>query len=387
LLQGETGTGKGLVARDIHDSGPRAPGPFIEVNCAAIPDTLLEAELLGVEAGAFTDAKHAKPGLFAAAAGGTLFLDEIAALSLPLQGKCLTAIETKRVRRMGAVVEHPLDVKLIAATQVALGAQVQVGHCWSYGSTTPYLPVRDLLRAHCGLTPADSAETMAEKVRAGRQAVDLAADDWAPSLRHLLEIEPGTEDLLGVSPETLKAKTFEALRQLCLHRSPQHPLVLAVEDLQWIDPTSEEFFASLVERFPGAAILCPVTYRPGYRPPWLDKSYATQLTVLPLSPQDSVQVVQVVLRTETVPAPLGQAILVKAQGNPFFLEEIAQALVDQDTRRREGGMALPSALQLPATVQGMLAARIDRLPPEEKHLLQTAAVVGTEVPVPLAGHC
>jgi transcriptional regulator with AAA-type ATPase domain len=108
LLQGETGTGKGLVARVIHDSGARAPGPFIEVNCAAIPETLLEAELFGVEAGAFTDAKRAKPGLFESASGGTLFLDEIAALPLTLQGKCLTAIEAKRVRRVGAVVEHPL---------------------------------------------------------------------------------------------------------------------------------------------------------------------------------------------------------------------------------------------------------------------------------------
>jgi transcriptional regulator with PAS, ATPase and Fis domain len=127
LLQGETGTGKGLVARVIHDSGPRAQGPFIEVNCAAIPDTLVEAELFGVEMGAFTDAKRAKPGLFEVASGGTLFLDEIAALPLPLQGKCLTAIEAKRVRRVGAVVEHPVDVKLIAATQVALGEQVEGG--------------------------------------------------------------------------------------------------------------------------------------------------------------------------------------------------------------------------------------------------------------------
>jgi transcriptional regulator with PAS, ATPase and Fis domain len=120
LLQGETGTGKGLVARIIHDSGPRARGPFIEVNCATIPDTMLEAELFGFEAGAFTDAKRANPGLFEAASGGTLFLDEIDALPLVLQGKLLTAIETKRVRRLGAVTEQTVDVKCIAATNAVL---------------------------------------------------------------------------------------------------------------------------------------------------------------------------------------------------------------------------------------------------------------------------
>ena len=127
LLQGETGTGKGLVARIIHDSGPRAQGPFLDVNCAAIPETLLEAELFGFEAGAFTDAKRAKPGLFEAASGGTLFLDEIEALPPALQSKLLTAIEAKRIRRLGAVAERPVDAKLIAATQTDLSASVSAG--------------------------------------------------------------------------------------------------------------------------------------------------------------------------------------------------------------------------------------------------------------------
>ena len=106
LLRGETGTGKGLVARIIHESGPRAQGPFLEVNCAAIPKALLEAELFGFEAGAFTDAKRAKPGLWEAASGGMLFLDEIDALPLTLQSKLLTVIEARRVRRLGHLMER-----------------------------------------------------------------------------------------------------------------------------------------------------------------------------------------------------------------------------------------------------------------------------------------
>ena len=127
LLQGETGTGKGLVARVIHDSGPRASGPFIDVNCAAIPEAMLEAELFGFEAGAFTDAKRAKPGLFEAASGGTLFLDEVDSLSPPVQSKVLKAIEEKRVRRLGAVTLSAVDVKLVTATQKDLRALVQSG--------------------------------------------------------------------------------------------------------------------------------------------------------------------------------------------------------------------------------------------------------------------
>jgi two-component system, NtrC family, response regulator AtoC len=127
LLHGETRTGKGLVARPMHESGPRARAPFLEVNCPAIPEALLEAELFSFEAGAFTDAKRAKPGLWEAASGGTLFLDEIDALPLLLQSKLLTVIEAKHVRRLGAVVAYPVDIKLIAASQADLQARVAEG--------------------------------------------------------------------------------------------------------------------------------------------------------------------------------------------------------------------------------------------------------------------
>src|SRR5574337_1058896 len=127
LIQGETGTGKGLMARLIHRHGPRAAGPFVDVNCAAIPETLLEAELFGFERGAFTDARRAKPGLFEAASGGTLFLDEIDSLTAPIQSKVLKAIEEKTVRRLGAVEPRVVDVKLIAATQHELKALAENG--------------------------------------------------------------------------------------------------------------------------------------------------------------------------------------------------------------------------------------------------------------------
>jgi DNA-binding NtrC family response regulator len=127
LLQGETGTGKGLVARVIHDSGPRAQGPFIDVNCAAIPETLVEAEFFGFEAGTFTDARRAKPGLLEVASGGTVFLDEIEALPLALQSKFLTVLEEKWVRRLGAVRGQAVDVKIIAATTADLRAYAAAG--------------------------------------------------------------------------------------------------------------------------------------------------------------------------------------------------------------------------------------------------------------------
>jgi two-component system, NtrC family, response regulator AtoC len=125
LITGETGTGKELVARSIHEKSPRAKKPFVEINCAAIPDNLLEAELFGYEKGAFTDAKTAKIGLFEAADGGTLFLDEMGSLNLSLQAKLLKAIEEKSVRRLGSVQSRHFDVSLVAATNQPLEQAIQ----------------------------------------------------------------------------------------------------------------------------------------------------------------------------------------------------------------------------------------------------------------------
>ncbi|HZE76411.1 MAG TPA: sigma-54 dependent transcriptional regulator [Gemmatimonadales bacterium] len=125
LITGETGTGKGLVARTIHASGPRSPRAFIEVNCTALPGTLMEAELFGYERGAFTDAKESKLGLFEAAEGGFIFLDEVGDIELSLQGKLLRAIEESTVRRVGGIRDRKIDVRILAATNRDLERESQ----------------------------------------------------------------------------------------------------------------------------------------------------------------------------------------------------------------------------------------------------------------------
>jgi predicted ATPase len=225
------------------------------------------------------------------------------------------------------------------------------------------------------MTDADSPEAITAKVQRALQEAGMAPHEWAPYLIRLLGLEAGTDQLARLSPQAIKARTFETLVQMSVNGSRQRPLVLEVEDLHWIDATSEEWLAALVERLAGVPILVLVSYRPGYRPRWVDKSYATQLTLQRLTPSESRQVLWAVLPPEQVPEVLTQAILAKADGNPFFLEELARTVVEQGDRR------LP--LAVPDTIHAVLAARIDRLPPVEKRLLQAAAVIGKDIALPL----
>jgi predicted ATPase len=246
------------------------------------------------------------------------------------------------------------------------------GRCLSYGQHTPYLPVLDLLRHTCGLTDAESPAAITTKVRLMLQEVGMDPEVGAPLLLHLLGVQAGPERLALHSPEALKTRTVATLQQLILNRSRQRPLILAVEDLHWIDATSEECLVSLVDRLANAPIILLASYRPGYRPPWVDKSYATQLALPRLTRHESQSVVQSTLHTAPIAETLFQTVLEKGQGNPFFLEELARTLVE----RGDDG----PTLAVPDTVQAVLAARIDRLTPEERHLLQTAAVIGMDVP-------
>jgi tetratricopeptide (TPR) repeat protein len=203
----------------------------------------------------------------------------------------------------------------------------------------------------------------------------LDPDEHAPYILHLLGVADDGTALAHLSPEAIKARISDSLRTWSLAGSRQQPIIFAIEDLHWIDRSSEEYLASLVASLAGARILLVCTWRPGYRPPWGDHSYVTQLALRRLSAEESLSVVRSVLHAERVPDPLAQAILERAEGNPFFLEELARAAV-------EHGEVAAGTL-IPDTIQGVLMARMDRLPEVPRRVLQTASVLGREVPLRL----
>jgi tetratricopeptide (TPR) repeat protein len=163
---------------------------------------------------------------------------------------------------------------------------------------------------------------------------------------------------------------------MMLNASQQRPIVFVVEDLHWIDRASEELFSSLVDNVPGAPILFLSTYRPGYRPPWLERSYATQMALTSLSVEDGLTVIRSLLQS-TIPNALASVILDKADGNPFFLEELCRAVEEQSD--------LDGISSVPDTIQEVLLARIQRLPAVARALLQTASVLGRDVSARLLG--
>jgi tetratricopeptide (TPR) repeat protein len=172
-----------------------------------------------------------------------------------------------------------------------------------------------------------------------------------------------------------------------LRESQVQPLLLVFEDLHWIDSETQAMLDSLVESLPTARLLLLVNYRPEYQHGWGNKTYYTQLRLDPLPPVSADELLQALLGDDASLKPLTHLLIARTEGNPFFLEESVRTLVESGVLQGErGAYHLGQALQtiqVPATVQAVLAARIDRLPPEEKRLVQTAAVIGTEVPMPV----
>jgi hypothetical protein len=257
----------------------------------------------------------------------------------------------------------------------------------SYGKATPYLPVIDLLKAYFQLEDRDDGRHMREKLTGRLLTLAPTLGPTLPAFLALLEVPVEDPAWQALDPAQRRQRTLDALKRLLLRESQVQPLLLVFENLHWIDAETQVFLNSLVESLHTARVLLLVNYRPEYQHGWSQKTYYTQLRLDPLPPASAEALLHSLLGDDASLEPLQQRLIERTQGNPFFLEESVRTLVETQILVGDQGAyrlarTLPT-IQVPSTVQAVLAARIDRLPPEEKQLLQTAAVIGTEVPLAL----
>ena len=257
----------------------------------------------------------------------------------------------------------------------------------SYGKATPYLPVLDLLKAYFKVQDRDEHREIREKASGKLVTLDQALLPTLPAFLALLEVPVEDPQWQSLDPPQRRHHTLDACKRLLLRESQVQPLCLVFEDLHWIDSETQALLDSLVESLPTARLLLLVNYRPEYQHPWGSKMYYTQLRLDPLLPESAEELLQALLGEDGALEPLKQLLIARTEGNPLFLEESVRTLVETQVLVGERGSyrlakALPS-IQVAATVQAILAARIDRLPPDQKSLLQTGAVIGKDVPFAL----
>ena len=257
----------------------------------------------------------------------------------------------------------------------------------SYGKAAPYFPVIELLKRYVHVADADDPRAIRAKVTEQLLTLDETLQDTIPALLALLDVLPDDHPFLTLDPQRRRQQTLDALKRVLLHESQVQPLLLVFEDLHWIDSETQALLDSLVESLPAARLLLLVNYRPEYQHSWGRKTYYIQVRLDPLPSASADALLHALLGDKSPLESLKRLLIERTAGNPFFLEESVWTLVETGVLAGEPGayrLAQPvDRLQVPATVHAVLAARIDRLPVEEKHLLQTAAVIGTEVPSPL----
>jgi AAA ATPase domain len=257
----------------------------------------------------------------------------------------------------------------------------------SYGSSMPYLPLVELLRGYCQIDPRDDARKVREKLTGKVLTLDPALQPAIAAFLALLDVPVEDPGWQALEPRQRHDRTLDAVKRLLLRESQIQPLLVVFEDLHWIDPQTQAFLDRLVESLPSARLVLLVNYRPEYQHSWGGKTYYTQLRLDPLSPDSAEALLHALLGDDRSVAPLTALLSERTEGNPFFLEESVRALVETGALVGERGVyrltTAPTRVEMPATVQAILAARIDRIPPEDKRLLQVAAVIGREVPFAL----
>ena len=269
----------------------------------------------------------------------------------------------------------------------AHGWLVLEGGSVSYGRATPYLPVIELLRAYLRIQEREDQRQIRERVAGKLLTLDPTLEPLLTPLVALLDVPVDDAAWGALDPPQRRQRILEAVRRLLLRESQVQPLFLLFEDLHWMDSESQALLDSLIESLPTARVLLLVSYRPEYQHPWGSKTYYTQLRIDPLPSQTAEELLTALLGQDGTLEPLKRALIERTEGNPFFLEESVQTLVETKVLVGDRGAyrmtEAPEPWQIPATAQAIVAARIDRLPPEDKRLLQAASVIGKDVPFTL----
>jgi class 3 adenylate cyclase/tetratricopeptide (TPR) repeat protein len=256
------------------------------------------------------------------------------------------------------------------------------GRCLSYTSAVAYHPIIDTLKANFDFHESDGDFEIREKTKKGLKILGTDETATLPYLLELLAVKDSGIDKIPMSPEAKKNRIMDAYKQVALKGSEIRPLILAYEDLHWIDKSSEELLKYVLKSIPGARILLIFTYRPEFVHTWGARSYHSQVNLNRLSNRESLMMVSHLLRTEELDENLEEFILEKTEGVPFFIEELIKSLKDLKIIERENNRYRITKdvkeVTIPATIQDVIMARVDSLPEETKSLLQTVSVVGRE---------
>ena len=242
----------------------------------------------------------------------------------------------------------------------------------SYGKATPYLPLIDLLKAYFKIHDRDNQREIREKVTGKLLTLDESLKPTLPAFLALLDIPVDDQQWQALDPPQKRQRTLDACKRLLFRESQAQPLLLVFEDLHWIDAETQTLLDSLVESLPTARLLLLVNYRPEYQHGWGSKTFYSQLRLDPLPAESAEELLQSLLGNDPSLQPLKQLLIARTEGNPFFLEESVRTLFETKVIEGERGVFRVAksveSIQVPATVQAVLAARIDRLPAEDKRL-------------------
>lgn len=256
------------------------------------------------------------------------------------------------------------------------------GHALSFGRSMALHPVVDLLKRMLHIVQDEAPATIVEKLTQGVQRLGDGLSATLPYLRYLLVGDAGDAAVQSMDPKLRRAETFETLRRLLLQTTDTQPTVILFEDLHWMDEATEAFLAFLADSLPASRVLCLLTHRPGYVHPFGDRTYHTRLVLSPLAASEAIQMARAILASEQLPTALETLIAQKADGNPFFVEEVIKSLRESDALQWHGQQVVLTRpledIGVPNTIQDLLMARIDRLPDLPKDTLQLASVIGRE---------